>query len=127
MRDGAPSVIVAAMADDRITATLVIVGGIAALTYVAAGIVGAILIDWDDSAGGDRALWVGFLVGGGALLLAGLWALRRASPWVAAALVSVGAIAGAIAMFWSVLVPVAAIVRVVLSVLRARRVTTETA
>lgn len=114
------------MRTDRITTAILVIGGVLGVAYVAAGIIGGIAIDWGDSRGADRALWIAFLAGGGALLLAGLWALRNASPWVAAALVSIGAVAGAVAMFWSVLVPLGAILLVVLSVVRARRVSAGT-
>ncbi len=115
------------MSTDRITTTILVVGGVAAIVYLAAGIIGGIAMDWDESSGGDRAAWIVLLTGGGVLLLAGLWAVRNASAWLAAALVSVGAVAGAVAVFWSILAPLGAIALVVLSVVRARRVTGATA
>ena len=118
--------IVGGVSTGAITTAILVIGGVLGVAYVAAGIVGGIAIDWGESAGADQALWITFLAGGGALLLAGLWALRNASPWLAAGLVSVGAVAGAVAMFWSVLVPLGAILLVVLSVVRARRVTAGT-
>ena len=111
------------MAADRITTAIVVIGGVLGVAYVAAGIVGGIAIDWDDSAGAARVLWIALLAGGGVLLLAGLWVLRTASAWLAAGLVSAGALAGAIAVYWSLLVPVGAMVLVVLSIVRARRAT----
>ena len=114
------------MRGDRITTAIVVVGGVLGVAYLAAGIVGGIAGEWDDTATGERVLWMSFLAGGGALLLAGLWALRGASPWLAAGLISVGALAGAIAVFWSVFVPLGAILLVVLSVVRARRITAAT-
>ena len=114
------------MGVDRITTAILVFGGVLGVAYVAAGIVGAIAIDSDEATAADRVVWIGLLTGGGLLLLAGLWALRNASAWLAAGLVSVGALAGAIAVLWSVLVPLGAIVLVVLSIVRARRVTAAT-
>jgi hypothetical protein len=65
------------------------------------------------------------LAGGGAALLAGLRLFER-SPWAGVTLVSVGAFAGALVLFWSVLVPLLAITLVVLSVVSARRVAAAT-
>ena len=113
------------MGRDRVTTAIVVIGGVLGVAYLAAGIVGGIAADWEEATTADRVLWIAFLAGGGVLLLAGLWALRAASPWVAAALISVGALAGAIAVFWSLLVPAGAILLVVLSVVRARRLTAE--
>jgi ribose transport system permease protein len=65
---------------------------------------------------------VACLVGGGLVLAFGLWLFRRgASPWSAAVLASVGAAAGALALVWSVVAPVAALAVIVLAVLNARR------
>ena len=55
-------------------------------------------------------------------LLAGLHVAGR-SPWGGAALIALGAVAGAVATFWSIVAPVAATVLIVLAVWwpRARR------
>jgi hypothetical protein len=95
------------------------------IAYLLAGVVGFLWPRWDEAATSDRAVWFVLLAGGGAALLAGLRLLDR-SPWVGAALVSVGALAGALALFWSILVPLFAITLVVLSVVSARRVTAAT-
>jgi len=58
---------------------------------------------------------------GAALIAAGLFAFTRTSPWVAVALVFLGAgIAGGM-LWWSIGAPVVAIALVVLFVLAARR------
>jgi hypothetical protein len=75
---------------------------------------------WDDSSAGDQIFWIVFLVGGSLLLLAGLRISLR-SPWLAAVLISVGALAGAVPTFWTVLAPIAALTLVVLSIVYARR------
>ena len=61
-----------------------------------------------------------FLVGGAILLFAGLRISRR-SPWGGFALISVGALAGALPIFWTLIALVLAIALVVLSFLYARR------
>lgn len=66
-------------------------------------------------------MWFAMLVGGGVLVLAGLRLLLR-SPWAAAVLISVGAVAGSLPVFWTVLLPLVAIALVVLSIVNARRV-----
>lgn len=87
--------------------------------YIAAGVVGA-AFDVTDSDGSDLAFWLVFLVGGGALVLIGSFVLGS-RPVLSAALTSVGALAGAVAVFWSVIVPVLALVLMVLCIARARR------
>jgi hypothetical protein len=100
---------------------LVVLGTTLAIVYLLAGIaVGAWPSHWDDSSTVDRVLWLGFLVGGGTALFVGLRSFER-SPWLGASLVSMGALAGALAIFWTIAVPVAAIALVVLSVMAARR------
>ena len=100
---------------------LVVLGTITGVGYVLGGLITGLWPSfWDDSSTGDRIVWIALLVGGGALLLAGLRMSVR-SPWPAAILISVGALAGALATFWTVLVPIVAITLVVLSILYARR------
>jgi hypothetical protein len=96
-------------------------GAFVAVAYLLVGVIGGLWPGhWDEASALDEILWYVFLVGGGALLLAGLWFFQR-SPWTGAVLVSLGAIAGGLALFWTVLAPVLAIALVVLSVLCARR------
>ena len=87
--------------------------------YIVAGIAGWIA-DVTDGDGSDLAFWLVFLCGGGVVLLLGL--LRVTSPaWLSVALIAVGAVAGAIALVWSVIVPVLAVALIILTVLKARR------
>jgi hypothetical protein len=95
-----------------------------AIGYTAAGIVGW-LADVTDGDGSDLAFWLIFLLGGAVLLLAGLYLVPRWST-ASVGLVSLGALAGAIALFWSVIVPLLAILLIVLAVM-ARRSAGETA
>ncbi|MDQ3859096.1 MAG: hypothetical protein M3327_11735 [Actinomycetota bacterium] len=98
---------------------VLILAALLALAYVAGGVLGGLLIDWDDEEG-DAVFWIVFLIGGAVLLLAGL-AVAGRSRGLAAALISLGAVAGAIATFWTIVVPVAVVSLVVLSILWARR------
>jgi hypothetical protein len=92
-----------------------------AVAYLLVGLIGGPWPGhWDEASALDEILWYVFLVGGGALLLAGLWLFQR-SPWAGAALVSLGAMAEALAIFWMVLAPILTIALVVLGVLCARR------
>jgi len=88
-----------------------------AAVYVVAGI-GGLFAGFDDTR--DTALWVAFLCGGGALMLLGFFA-APSSGWLSAALVSIGAAAGGIALFWSIIVPVAAAAVVAMSFALARQ------
>lgn len=75
---------------------------------------------WDDAAASDQVLWGVLLVGGGAALLAGLRIIERSPRW-GAILVAVGAVAGALVIFWTVIVIVVALTVAVLAVVYARR------
>ncbi len=93
-------------------------GVVLGVGYLVAGI-GGWIGDVTDGDGSDLAFWLVFLCGGGILVLASLFApLPRG---VALALGIIGALAGAVAVFWSVFVPLLAIAFVVLLVLRFRR------
>jgi hypothetical protein len=105
----------------RLAVAILVLAGLLATGYVLAAIFGGLLIDWDDDGGdSDRWFWIVFMIVGAALLVGGLAAADR-SRWLAAALISLGAVLGAVVIFWSVVVPIAAVVLVVLSVLWARR------
>jgi hypothetical protein len=96
-------------------------GAFTGIVYIVVGIVGGLWPGhWDGSSTGDQALWFVFLIGGGVLLLAGLRLFQR-SPWSGAALVSLGAVAGALPIFWSVAAPLVAIALIVLSFMYVRR------
>ena len=101
---------------------LVVLGFFTAVAYLLVGIIGGLsLSHWDEASTSDQVLWAVLLVGGGILLLAGLRISRR-SPWVGFALISVGALAGALPIFWTLIAVVVAVALVVLSFLYARRV-----
>jgi hypothetical protein len=96
-------------------------GYLTSAAYLFAGIAGGIWPGhWDDTGAADQILWVVLLVGGALLLLAGLRLIER-SPWPGAALVSIGAVAGALVIFWTFVVLIAAVALVVLAVVYARR------
>lgn len=86
--------------------------------YLAGGI-GGWIGDVTDGDGGELAFWLIFLVGGGVLLLASL--LVDSLPrGVALVLGIVGALAGALALFWTIVVPLLASALVVMLVTRFR-------
>lgn len=100
---------------------LVVLGTLVAVAYLLAGVVVGLWPSvWDDSSASDQIFWIVFLVGGGLLLLAGLRFSVR-SPWPAAVLISLGAVAGALPTFWTVIAPISALTLVVLSIVYARR------
>ncbi|MDQ3992270.1 MAG: hypothetical protein M3229_01285 [Actinomycetota bacterium] len=84
--------------------------------YLVAGIVGWVA---DAAEGSDLVFWLAFLLGGGILVLGSLFARLPRGLDLAAGIV--GAIAGALPLFWSVIAPLLAIAFVVLLVLRFRR------
>jgi hypothetical protein len=99
----------------------VIFARIVAVAYIFAGIAGGIWPGhWDDSSASDQIVWIVLLLAGGVLILAGLWLFTR-SPWGGAALISLGAIAGALVVFWTIVALVAALVLIVWSIVQARR------
>ncbi|MBM2823621.1 MAG: hypothetical protein HW413_2367 [Thermoleophilia bacterium] len=104
---------------DRVSTATLALAGLLGVGYIAAGVVGA-AADATGGDGSDLAFWLVFLVGGGALVLIGSF-LFGSRPMPSVVLTSVGALAGALALFWSVIVPVLALALVVLSVVRARR------
>lgn len=96
-------------------------GGLTGVAYVLAGVLGGWWPGhWDDAAAGDQIIWIVLLVGGGVALLAGLRLIERSPRW-GAILVSVGAVAGALVLFWTVIVVVVAVALAVLSVVYGRR------
>ena len=103
---------------DRVSIATRALAGMLGVGYIAAGIVGAAL----DSTGGgsDLAVWLLLLVGGGVLVLAGSFVLASRGA-LGVALTVIGATAGALALFWSAIVPVLAITLVVLSIVGLRR------
>ena len=107
------------MRGNGLTTAAYVLALVLAVGYAAAGIIGWIA-DVTEGDGSDLAFWVILLLGGAALILAGLFLTPR---WTLPSilLVSVGALAGALALFWSVIVPVLAIALIVMVVLAARR------
>ena len=101
---------------------LVVLGTFAAAAYVLIGIVGGLLPShWEEASGwSDRIIWIALLAGGGVLLFLGLRISKR-SPWPGAALISIGAVMGALVIWWSILAVVLAVTLIVLSVIYARR------
>ena len=85
--------------------------------YAAAGIVGLIA---DVGDGGDLFFWLILLLGGAALILAGLYVVARWSV-ASIAMITIGSLAGAVALWWSIIVPILVIVLVCLAVIGARR------
>ena len=101
--------------------TLFVLGRLTGVAYLIVGLLGGWWPGhWDDAAAIDQILWIVFLVGGGIALLGGLRIIDR-SRWPGAILVSVGAVAGALAIFWTGIVLLVAGALVVLSVLYARK------
>jgi len=92
-----------------------------AAVFAIAGIAG-MLADWET---GETILWVLFLVGGGLLIVIGQ-RLFDTSPTLAGTLASVGAAAGGFALFWLIIVPLAAAVVIALSVAIARQTSAAT-
>ena len=87
------------------------------LLYLLGAVAGPFLIDFDSTR--DVVLWMGLLLVGAALLLAGQ---LLAPPGVLSALlVSIGAVLGGLPLFWTLLVPVAVAAVVACSIAVARR------
>ena len=89
------------------------------LAYAAGGIIGWIA-DVTDGDGSDLAFWLVFLLGGALLILAGLFGTRRWS-WISVLLISLGAAAGALALVWTIIVPILALALIGLAFASARR------
>ena len=87
------------------------------LLYALAAVAGPFLIDFDSTR--DVVLWMGLLLVGAALLLAGQ--LLAPSGARSALLVSIGAVLGGLPLFWTLLVPVAVAAVVACSIAVARR------
>jgi hypothetical protein len=101
---------------------LLALGAVVGTAYLLAGILGGAFwpSHWEEANRADQVLWLVFLAGGGVLVLAGLRLFERA-PRTGAALVSLGAVAGAVPLFWTLAVPLVAIALVVLTIKYARR------
>jgi hypothetical protein len=104
---------------DGIATAAYVLALILGVGYAVAGIIGWIA-DVTEGDGSDLAFWLIFLLGGAALILAGLFLTPRWST-TSVVLVSLGAAAGAVALFWSVIVPILALAPIVLAILTTRR------
>lgn len=107
------------MRRDRLTTATVALGLLLGIGYIAAGLIGWIA-DVTDGDGSDLAFWLTFLVGGGVLVLLGTWG-REAWRWGAVALLTIGALAGAVALIWSIIAPLLAVVLIALAIVSVRR------
>jgi hypothetical protein len=97
---------------------LVILASILAGASILLGLIVGAAADFDD--GSDRGFWITFLVLSGLLIFAGLWLIDR-NGWLGVALIIVGSILGSIAIFWSIIYPLVAIVVIALAILWVRR------
>lgn len=94
-----------------------VVAWVAALLYIVVGLLELILAD---GTLGHRVIFAVVLGLFAALVLVGV-RLIDARPWVGAAMASAGAIAGGLALFWTVAALLLAVAIVTLSILAARR------
>ena len=85
--------------------------------YVAAAVAGSLFIDFDTTR--SRVLWFALLLGGAALMIVGQ--LAAPSGWPSATLVSVGAAAGGLPLFLTIVVPIAVAAVIACSIALARR------
>lgn len=104
---------------DRIAMASQVLAAILGVGYIAGGVVGAAL-DVTGGDGSDLAFWLVFLVAGGALVLVGSFVLEARAA-LSIVVTAIGAAAGALALFWSVIVPVLAAALVVLTIVSSRR------
>jgi hypothetical protein len=102
----------------NIWTALVILASILAGASILLGLIVGAAADFDKSS--DRGFWITFLVLSGILIFAGLWLINR-SGWLGVALIIVGSILGSIAIFWSIIYPLVAIVVIALAILWVRR------
>ena len=102
--------------DGLASATRFLVLALSAL-YALAMVAGLFLLDFGSTR--DVVLWVGFLLAGAGLMLAGQLLLPRGP--LSAVLVSLGAALGGLPLFWTLLVPVAVAAVIACSIALARR------
>ena len=102
----------AAVAHSRLAKAVTALAGLVAFVCIAFGALHPLLGDWNSD--GDRIIFAVLVCGGGVLIVAGL-ALFLRSPWLAATLVTVGAAAGALGLFWTALLPILAVTLGILS------------
>ncbi|MDQ4082403.1 MAG: hypothetical protein M3123_05900 [Actinomycetota bacterium] len=107
------------MPRDRLWTAILVLGGLLALAALVLGLLIGFDEDWDST--GERVLWFVLTVGGALLLAVGLWYASRSRTPMAAVLISVGALMVGVGIFWSIAIPLVAIVVVVLTVMWVRR------
>lgn len=107
------------MRRDAILTAALLLGVLLAAVYITAGVIGWI-VDVGDGDDSDLAFWLLFLLGGGVLLLVGLFVVRR---WSTLSLVlgALGALAGAFALFWTIVLPLLALAFIVLAIAARRQ------
>jgi hypothetical protein len=81
------------------------------------GVLHPLIGEWSSRT--DRLIFMTLVVGGGSLMLAGLFVFDR-SPRASAALIGMGALAGGLGLAWTIVVPLVAVTLVALSVTRVR-------
>ena len=87
------------------------------LLYGLAALAGLAFIEFDTTR--DIVLWLVLLLAGAALMLVGQLAIP--TGWPSAVLVSVGAAAGGLPLFWTLIVPIAVAAVIACSIALARR------
>lgn len=112
------------MQRDRLWTAILVLGGLLALASLVLGLLIGFDEDWDST--GEQVLWFVLTVGGAVVLLAGLWYASRSRSLAAVVLVVLGALMAGVAVFWSIVMPLAAIALVVLTILWFRRPTVAT-
>ena len=105
------------MSDELVRKTVLGLGVLLGAGYIAAGLIGWIA---NAAEGSALAFWLLLLLGGGTLVLFGVFGLGARST-AAIIVAAIGAIAGALALWWSVIVPILALAFIALMVVRARR------
>jgi len=88
-----------------------------ALLSALAAVGGLALLEFENTR--DIVLWTVFLAVGAALLLAGRFLVRPGA--LSATVISIGAVAGGLPLFWTLLVPIAVAAVIASSIALARR------
>ncbi len=107
------------MRRDRLGTAILVLGGLLALAAAVIGLLVGLGEDWESR--GARVLWLVLTLGGAALLASSLWYASRAPTVTAAALIVIGALICGFVIFWSIVMPIAAIALAVMTIMWARR------
>lgn len=105
------------MTEGRLSAATCWLAALDAAACLVFGVLHPLLGEWDSQT--DGLILVLLVVGGSSLMLGGLFVFDR-SPRASAALIGVGALAGARGLAWTIVVPLVAVTLVALSVTRVR-------